>query len=447
MDDGHAEERQLRHSERLHSARIGGTGGRPMITAGAPPAVPGLLLDRRLGTGEYGEVWSALDLGAVRTVAVQLGRPAGGTGAAAREAALLRRVDHENVARFRSVLDLPDGRRAVVLDLVPGGDLADLAGLVARRGPLPTGEVVTVAVALARALDHVHASGFVHGRLTAHDVLFAADGRPVLTGVGIPSLLAPVTSRPPSYPAPADDVRALGEVLRHALTGGRADTEVPGPLAPLVALCLAEDPGSRPAPARVATLAWDAGPALPVGLGESGPLVPVPAPHEPDAGERRRAPGRRGVLATSLAALVVGSSAVALHDGDDPPRATGLEDARTLVSRLATARARALGALSEPALADVDAPGSPALTVDTAFIARLRHAGLRLRGLGFEVTGAAVGETAGDTATVRATVVTSAHEQVRGDGSVVRSVPRGMSRTVRLTLVRTGSGWRISADG
>src|SRR5690349_4551912 len=109
-----------------------------MITAGAPPAVPGLLLDRRLVAGRYGEVWRALDLGAVRTVAVQLGRPAGAAGAAAREAALLRRIEHENVARLRSVLDLPDGRRAVVLDLVPG---VDLAALVARRGPLPTGEV------------------------------------------------------------------------------------------------------------------------------------------------------------------------------------------------------------------------------------------------------------------------------------------------------------------
>src|SRR3954454_21967311 len=162
-----------------------------MIDAGAPPAVPGLVLDRLIGVGEHGEVWRALDLGAVRTVAVHVGRPAGGAGAAAREAALLRRIDHENVVRLRSVLDLPDGRRAVVLDLVPGGDLA---ALVARRGALPTGEVVTIAIALARALAHVHALGFVHGRFSPRDVLFADDGRPVLAGVGASALLKTTTT-------------------------------------------------------------------------------------------------------------------------------------------------------------------------------------------------------------------------------------------------------------
>ncbi len=253
-----------------------------MIDAGAPPAVPGLVLDRLIGVGEHGEVWRALDLGAVRTVAVHVGRPAGGAGAAAREAALLRRVDHENVVLLHSVLDLPDGRRAVVLDLVPGGDLATL---VRRRGPLPTGEVVSVAIGLARALAHVHALGFVHGRLSAHDVLFAADGRPVLTGLGIGALLAPASpAGPPSYPTPPDDVRALGEVLRFALTGGRAGAAVPGPLAPLVASCLAADPDARPSPTRVGTMAWDAAPGVPVLLDpveqpeRSPPSCSPPAP-------------------------------------------------------------------------------------------------------------------------------------------------------------------------
>jgi eukaryotic-like serine/threonine-protein kinase len=224
-----------------------------MIEAGAPPAVPGLVLERRLGVGGHGEVWRALDLGGGGAVAVQIGAPAGRAGTVAREAARLRRIDHGNVARLRSVIDLPPGRRAVVLDLVPGGDLATL---VVRRGALPTGEVVAVAIALARALEHVHGLGLVHGRLSARDVLFDADGRPVLTGVGIPSLLAGRSaSGLPAYPAPADDVRGLGEVLRLALTGGRPDTAVPGPLAGLVALCMARDPAARPSPPEVSTMA------------------------------------------------------------------------------------------------------------------------------------------------------------------------------------------------
>jgi serine/threonine protein kinase len=273
-----------------------------MIGAGAPPVVPGLVLARRLGTGEHGEVWRAVDLlqcdeRAARAVLVQIGRPAGSPGAAAREAALLRRVDHENLARLRSVLDLPDGRRAVVLDLEPRDDLA---ALVARRGPLPTGEVLTVAIALARALEHAHALGLVHGRLGTHDVLFTGDGRPVLAGLGIPSLLAPLTADgPPVYPTPADDVRGLGEVLRYALTGGRCEETVPGPLAPVVVACLASDPGERPTPTRVASLAWEAGSALPVDLGEGGFAFRALDEHPDGLGQVRRS-HRRGLLGIAI---------------------------------------------------------------------------------------------------------------------------------------------------
>jgi serine/threonine protein kinase len=187
-----------------------------MIGAGTTPRVPGLLLDRRLAVGAFGEVWRAFDPGSDRGVAVQVGRPASGRGAA-REAALLRRIEHGHVVRLRSFVDLPDGRRAIVLDLAPGGTLTSL---VRRRGPLPAGEALAVGVALAEALMHVHARGFVHGRLSADHVLFADDGRPVLAGVGVPALLARVPPvEPPTYPDPADDVRALCDVLRFAATG------------------------------------------------------------------------------------------------------------------------------------------------------------------------------------------------------------------------------------
>jgi serine/threonine protein kinase len=185
-----------------------------VIKVGTTPTVPGLVLDRRLAVGAFGEVWHALDPAVQGAVAVRIGAPASGRGAA-REAALLRRIQHENIVRLRSFVDLPDGRRAVVHDLAPGGNLTTL---VRRRGPLPAGEAAAVGTAMAGALVHIHARGFVHGRLSADHVLFAADGRPVLAGVGIPALLARVPPvEPPTYPTPADDVRALGDVLRFAL--------------------------------------------------------------------------------------------------------------------------------------------------------------------------------------------------------------------------------------
>jgi serine/threonine protein kinase len=282
VDESHAETPDLRHAVRLQITR----GGQAVREAVAPPSVPGLVLDRRLGGGEHGEVWRALDLGAVGAVAVQVGRPASGAGAAAREAALLRRIAHENVVHVRSVLDLPDGRRALVLDLAPGGDLE---ALVRRRGPLPEGEVVPLAIALARALEQVHALGFVHGRLSPREVLFAADGRPLLAGVGVGALLAGADDgRPPAYPSPQDDVCALGQVLRFALTGGRPGESVSGGLGALVAACTAGDAGQRPSPARVAALARDAAEPAPVAV-EPALAGPVP-PTEPLAPQRRRSP-------------------------------------------------------------------------------------------------------------------------------------------------------------
>jgi len=239
----------------------------------ASPSVPGLVLDRRLGSGDHGEVWRALDLGTVGPVAVLVGAPAARAGAAAREAALLRRIDHPNVVRLHSVIDLADGRRALVTDLAEGGDLAQL---VRRLGPLSVGEVVTLTIALARALEHVHALGFVHGRLTPHQVLFHSNGRPVLGGLGVASLMAgPADHGPPTYPSPADDVRSLGEIVRFASTGNAA-AEVTQPFAALVAACTAPDPHSWPSPTRVAAMAWEAARPSPVRLFADGTTVVSP---------------------------------------------------------------------------------------------------------------------------------------------------------------------------
>lgn len=454
-----------------------------MRVEGAPPQVPGLLLARRLGAGGYGEVWRALELDRVGAVAVLVGAPSGNEAAVARESALLRRLDHENVIRLRAVIDLSDGRRAVVTDLAEGGDLETV---VTARGALPVGEVVTLAIALALAIDHVHWLGFVHGRLSPRQVLFMRDGRPVVSGVGLPFLLAAASDGggQPSYPGPADDVLALGEILRFALTASTAG-DVDGPLAAVVAACTATDADARPCPDRVASLAAEAGPPEPVRLPPPGRLTgpdPEAAPlnradadqpngDQPDVDEGSRRSGTAvralvpvGLLA-AVAAVTAGAVLLALRGGGTPPRPVGqrvplasapaparssdpgtLTDPRALVATLASARGRAFTAASESSLATVDAPGSAALAGDSAFVQELRRRGLVLRGLAFDVSDASVLEVGPADAIVQVRVSTSAHVQAHVDGSVARRVP-ATTRTARLTLMRTGSGWRIAADG
>jgi serine/threonine protein kinase len=265
--------------------------GRSPAVVIEPPHVPGLQVLRSLGRGAHGEVWAAVDLGSGEQVAVKLrrtgpGRQRRGNGddaaegaeRLAREIALLRRIDHPHVVRLRRVLDLPDGSRAMVLDHAAGGSLA---GLVRSRGPLMPGEVVTVLVALGRALADLHAGGVVHGDLSPGNVLFTGDGRPLLADLGLAAVLGadrdaadwatPGFADSADLPAgdPGRDVWGLGAVAWYALTGAPATAVLTGGPDQGGGGYPEPDPGQRPTTTSVRDVADLTGPvhpgAVPVG--------------------------------------------------------------------------------------------------------------------------------------------------------------------------------------
>ena len=113
--------------------------------------------------------------------------------------------------------------------------------------------------------------------------------------------------------------------------------------------------------------------------------------------------------------------------------------------RLSRARAEAFEQVSEIPLADVDAPGSPALAADSALVGRLRAAGVRLEGLSFaveDVSSDPVGDSGPDGAlTIRATVTTSAHRQVSlTDPQAATAVPAARPTAIVLALVPAPDG-------
>ena len=197
----------------------------------APPVVPGYTVQELLGRGGSGEVWRAVPRRGGPPVAVKVlveGEPE----RQAREAALLGELDHPHLVRLVEVVHQPRrggaARVALVLDLLEGGSLG---ALLAARGRLRAGEVVTVCAPVAAALAHVHAHGVVHGDLSPGNIVFTAEGRPVLTDLGVgriigetaaaevtPAYVDPAVARG-SAPGPASDVFGVAAAAFHALTG------------------------------------------------------------------------------------------------------------------------------------------------------------------------------------------------------------------------------------
>jgi len=194
------------------------------------PVVPGYVLEELLGRGGSGEVWRARPRGSGAPVAVKV-LLRGDPERQVREAALLAELDHPHVVRLHQVVRrrTPDGEQvALVLDLLAGGSLA---ALLAARGRLRPGEVVTAIAPVASALAHVHERGIVHGDLSPGNVVLTAEGRPVLTDLGVaraagdpdsgevtPPYVDPVVARGGAA-GPASDVFGVAAAAFHALTG------------------------------------------------------------------------------------------------------------------------------------------------------------------------------------------------------------------------------------
>jgi Tol biopolymer transport system component len=133
------------------------------------------ILDR-LGAGGMGEVFRARDTRLNREVALKL-LPPHLTASEDRhlrfhrEAQMLAALSHPGIAAIHSLEEDGD-RHFLVLELVEGEDLsARLA-----RGPLPVREALTIALAIALALESAHERGIVHRDLRPQYVKLTDSG-------------------------------------------------------------------------------------------------------------------------------------------------------------------------------------------------------------------------------------------------------------------------------
>ncbi|MFL5618489.1 MAG: protein kinase domain-containing protein [Gemmatimonadaceae bacterium] len=202
------------------------------------------VLGSLLGEGGMGEVHAAFDEREARPVAVKRLRPGSEhrpelVARLAREGAILRATAHPNIVSVLAVFETASVP-CIVMELVPGGSLADSLG---RDQRLPVERVLTIALDLSDALARAHRLGIAHCDVKPANVLLAADGTPRLTDFGIAEMFDGTTARPDGVvrgtlaymsperwdgaPAgPSDDIWALGVVLYEALAGQRPFTGV-----------------------------------------------------------------------------------------------------------------------------------------------------------------------------------------------------------------------------
>jgi eukaryotic-like serine/threonine-protein kinase len=352
-----------------------GTPGRPEHW----PKIPGLEFLEVLGSGGMGVVFKARQPALGRTVAVKLLRDdtAGDPGRHDRfvqEARAVARLQHPHLVQLHEFGEAPGAggatsRPYLVLEYVPGGNLADLL----RGSPQPPAEAAQLVETLADAIDHAHQQGVIHRDLKPANVLLARragarDGgpgkgatnpphpsplalhRPKITDFGLAKFQADSDLThtgdvlgTPSYMAPeqasgksgvitaAVDVYGLGALLYEALTGRppfmaetaaatvlqvlqadpvpprRLQPTVPRDLETICLKCLRKEPRQRYATAQ--DLADDLRRFL---AGESIRARPV------GAGEQvvrwcRRKPAVAGLLAALVLASAAGLSGILWH--------------------------------------------------------------------------------------------------------------------------------------
>jgi eukaryotic-like serine/threonine-protein kinase len=260
--------------------------------------VEGYVIEGLLGAGSTGELWLAREEASRQQVALKRFRPRDEDAQreARRMVNTLAQLSHPNLLPVREMVSLGE-YFVIILDYPEGGTLEQLVTL---RGTLHPGEMVTIASAIADALATVHQIGLVHGDVNPESVVFAADGRPLLTDVGVMGLIErdqllgthgftdpAMLAEDAGPPTAASDVYGLAAVCYTALSGTTLDSQqqrrplhqiapgVPPGLAHAVEAGLQADPGARPSAGSFGGQLMSAAPAAPVRFPDGG-LGPAP---------------------------------------------------------------------------------------------------------------------------------------------------------------------------
>lgn len=385
------------------------------------------------GVGSGGTAWTALDPTGRRVVAavVDLAR----LTLAERRSALarletLRSVSHPHLVRLVDDLPLARDRHVLLTEAVDGPTVGAVREV---RPRWAAGEVVTLLVPLAGALEALAAAGLRHLDVAPENVVLAPGGRPVL--VDLAGVLVPPGGTTGFSRGAGDDVAALARLgldllegegpLREVLLGASRHPPTAGDLAAACYRAAAPVPVEVPDPAVLTRVALG---RLARGAGAARTL---PAPRR----LRRRLLAAAAVLLVGLGALLATRLPAVLAPGavsTDPTPSGPVREAEDAAVALTLLRAEVLASGDPQRLAEVDLPGSRALEADLAVLESLGERPERNGALRAEV------------ASVRWVGTHEGRELVEVTSAVHQGAQRGEHRTVVLVLARSGAGWRVA---
>jgi len=203
------------------------------IESSQPPAqIPGYRLQRFIGSGAYGEVWSATDLKTSRRVAVKFYTRQSGAGVEQ----LMREVEKllAVTSDARYVVQLFDvgwdfDPPYYVMDYIENGSLEDR---LKSGQTIPASEAIELFQEVATGMQHLHSKGILHCDLKPGNVLLDQDNNPRVADFGqsrlktdqTPALgtlfyMAPEQADMDAAPDAGWDVYGLGALLYSVLTG------------------------------------------------------------------------------------------------------------------------------------------------------------------------------------------------------------------------------------
>ena len=129
-----------------------------------------------LGAGGMGEVYRAHDTRLRRTVAIKVASAAVNADPQVRarfqrEARAIAALNHPHICAIHDVVSFDD-RELLVMEYLEGETLEHRI----RRGPIPTAELLPIAIAIVDALSEAHRQGIVHRDLKPSNVMLTRSG-------------------------------------------------------------------------------------------------------------------------------------------------------------------------------------------------------------------------------------------------------------------------------